>query len=276
MTGNLTVPTVIGNLQGNAATASSVAWENITEKPSTYPPSSHTHNYIPSSGTITMISGTNRLAEGFTVGNIYNSGYPFTYGSTWMYQGTFGAELIFNGLGGDANTGTGHVYFRTRSDWATSIWGDWKKLWCTGDSVTGAVWNDYAEYRESDCKEFGYVLAEKGDDTLTKTTERLQPFAGVSSDTWGFCQGETERAKTPIAVAGRVLVYTYQDRNKYKPGDVVCAAPDGTIDIMTREEIINYPDRIVGTVSCVPEYDTWGSGDRDPVKVDGRIWIKVK
>lgn len=48
---------------------------------------------------------------------------------------------------------------------------------------------------------------------------------------------------------------------------------------MTREEIIQWPDRIVGTVSSVPEYETWGGGegaDRDPVKVNGRIWIKVK
>ena len=155
----------------------------------------------------------------------------------------------------------------------------WAKLWQTGDSVTGAVWNDYAEYRESDCGEFGYVLTEKGDDTLTKTAERLQPFAGVSSDTWGFSQGETDKAKTPIAVAGRVLVYTYQDRNNYKPGDCVCAAPGGTVDIMTREEVKEWPDRIVGTVSCVPDYEEWGGGegaDRPSVRVDGRIWIKVR
>lgn len=155
----------------------------------------------------------------------------------------------------------------------------WKRLWGQGDSVTGAVWNDYAECRESEVHEAGYVLCETGKDNLIKTVERMQHFAGVSSDTWGFSQGETEKAKTPIAVAGRVLVYPYQDRNNYKPGDCVCAAPGGKVDIMTREEIINYPDRIVGTVSCVPEYDTWGGGenaDRDPVKVNGRIWIKVR
>ena len=45
------------------------------------------------------------------------------------------------------------------------------------------------------------------------------------------------------------------------------------IEIMTREEIQKYPDRIVGTVSCVPEYEEWGTGK---VKVNGRIWIKVK
>lgn len=145
--------------------------------------------------------------------------------------------------------------------------------------IYGAVWNDYAEFRESNCKEFGYVLMEVGDDSLTKTIERLSHFAGVSSDTWGFSQGETDKAKTPIAVAGRVLVYPYQDRNNYKPGDCVCAAPGGTVDIMTREEVKEWPDRIVGTVSCVPDYEEWGGGegaDRDPVKVNGRIWIKVK
>lgn len=39
VTNNLTV-----NVTGNAATASSVAWGNITEKPSTYAPSAHNHN----------------------------------------------------------------------------------------------------------------------------------------------------------------------------------------------------------------------------------------
>ena len=154
-----------------------------------------------------------------------------------------------------------------------------RRSWNQGDAVTGAVWNDYAECRESDCNEPGYVLSENGDDTLSKSTERLAPFAGVSSDTWGFSQGETEKAKTHIAVAGRVLAYPYQDRNNYKPGDCVCAAPGGTVDIMTREEIREWPDRIVGTVSCVPEYEEWGGGkdaDRLPVKVNGRIWIKVK
>ena len=154
----------------------------------------------------------------------------------------------------------------------------WRQIWEAGDSVTGAVWNDYAEYRESDTKDFGYVLIENGDDTLSKSTKRLQSFAGVSSDTWGFSQGKTEKAKTPIAVAGRVLVYPYQDRNNYKPGDCVCAAPGGTVDIMTREEVREWPDRIVGTVSCVPNYEEWGGGplaDRGPIKVNGRIWIKV-
>ena len=44
----------IGNLSGNAATASSVPWSGITGKPSTFTPASHTHNYLPlSGGTVT-------------------------------------------------------------------------------------------------------------------------------------------------------------------------------------------------------------------------------
>ena len=152
----------------------------------------------------------------------------------------------------------------------------YKHIWVEGNSITGAVWNDYAEYRESTTTKPGLVVFENGDDTLSPTTERLSHFAGIVSDTWGFCQGETEKAKTPIAVAGRVLAYTYCNRDEYKPGDCVCAAPNGTVDIMTREEIEKYPDRIVGTVSCVPEYEEWGQGDRPAVKVDGRIWVKVK
>jgi hypothetical protein len=175
-------------------------------------------------------------------------------------------------------TGSSGLWMRGLRD-CCDDWYSWNRIWCQGNSVTGAVWNDYAECRQSDCSEPGRVVFEKGDDTLTKTEKRLQHFAGVISDTWGFSQGETDKAKTNIAVAGRVLVYTYQNRNNYKPGDCVCAAPDGTIDIMTREEIIKFPDRIVGIVSCVPDYEEWGGGknaDRDPVKINGRIWIKVK
>jgi hypothetical protein len=42
---------------------------------------------------------------------------------------------------------------------------------------------------------------------------------------------------------------------------------------MTREEIREYPERIVGTVSAIPDYDVWGEKQ---VHVDGRIWIKVR
>ena len=142
------------------------------------------------------------------------------------------------------------------------------------DAVYGAVWNDYAEFRTSAEKVIpGQVVYSDNKGNLHKTTERLQAFEGVVSDTFGFAIGETDDAKTPLAVAGRVLVYPDEDKYTFHAGDVVCAGKFGTVSKMTREEIIAYPDRIVGIVSEIPEYETWGTGN---VPVYSRIWIRVK
>lgn len=140
--------------------------------------------------------------------------------------------------------------------------------------VYGAVWNDYAEYRQT--KKYvqpGYCVIETGKGDLIKSSERLQPGANIVSDTFGFAIGETEQTKTPLAVSGRVLAYPYEDRNSYQAGDPVCSGPNGTISKMTRKEVRKYPDRIIGTVSEIPSYEVWGTGN---VKVNNRIWIKVK
>ena len=139
--------------------------------------------------------------------------------------------------------------------------------------VFNAVFNDYAEYRTTINLKPGRVVIDNDDGSLSCSSSRLQPGAQVISDTFGHSMGETNTAKTPLAVAGRVLVYPYQLRENYHAGMAVCSAPDGTVDIMTREEIRDYPDCIIGIVSEIPQYEVWGS---DNVKVDGRIWIKVK
>lgn len=150
------------------------------------------------------------------------------------------------------------------------------KIWKEGDSVTGAVWNDYAEYRRANTTEPGRCVEENDNGILTLTKYRLIPGASIISDTWGFSQGESEEAKTPVAVSGRVLAYPYRNRDKYHAGQAVCSGPNGTVDIMTRREIQEYPDAIIGIVSEIPDYEEWGGGDRGPVKVNGRIWIKVR
>lgn len=143
-----------------------------------------------------------------------------------------------------------------------------------GANVYGAVWNDYAEFRISDCLEPGRVVCENGNDTLSISTKRLQPGANVISDTYGFSIGETDEAKCPIAVSGRVLAYGYEDRELFRKniGHPVCAGPNGTVSIMTDEEYKNYGYCAIGTISAVPDYEEWGTGK---VKVDNRIWIKI-
>lgn len=138
--------------------------------------------------------------------------------------------------------------------------------------VFGAVYNDYAEYRAAEA-EPGRCIIENGDGTLSLSTGRLQLGANIVSDTYGFAIGETNDATCPIAVCGRVLAYPLESKELFTPGTAVCSGPEGTISLMTREEIREWPDAIVGYVSEVPAYDTWGT---DNVPVNGRIWIKIK
>lgn len=142
-----------------------------------------------------------------------------------------------------------------------------------GFRVHAAVFNDYAEYRQTDSAAPGRCVVEVGDGNMILSIKRLQPGANIVSDTFGFSIGETHLAQTPIAVCGRVLTYPFEDKEIYEPGDAVCSGPNGTISKMTREEIKEWPDRIVGYVSEIPTYKYWGS---NKVEVNGRIWIKIK
>ena len=155
----------------------------------------------------------------------------------------------------------------------------------SGYKIYGAVWNDFAEMREGDITEGGYAVYDDGHGHMKLCTERLQPGARLTSDTFGIVVGHTETAKTPIGVAGRVLVYPAQDRINYKVGDAVCAAPGGKVDLMTREEIMMYPERILGIVSEIPDYEVWNQRYKveeekeyteTNIQVNGRIWIYVR
>lgn len=141
----------------------------------------------------------------------------------------------------------------------------------TDMALYGAVWNDYAEFRKCSNGEAGRCVVENGDDTMSLSTKRLQ-HGGIISDTFGFVIGDQKNGK-PIAVSGRVLAYTDKDRNNFKPGDAVCSGPNGSISKMTRKEIKEYPEKILGVVSSIPTYEFWGPKQ---IPVDGRIWIKVR
>lgn len=143
------------------------------------------------------------------------------------------------------------------------------------NNVFGAVWNDYAEYRRSDCKEPGRVIVENGDDTMSLSEKRLQYGAKVISDTFGFAIGETEKARTPIAVSGRVLVYPYENRNEFRMhiGRPVCSGPNGTVSLMSDTEEKEFPSAIIGYISAVPDYEYWEDTE---VKINDRIWIYVR
>lgn len=136
----------------------------------------------------------------------------------------------------------------------------------------GAAWNDYAEYRQLEGRAVkpGEVVCETGNDTVTRSFGKLGIAPAVVSNTYGFVIGEPENS-VPVAVAGKVLVYVEGKREKYKNGDIFCAGANGKAALMTREEAQKYPDRILGYYVGTPDYDTFND-----VKVDGRIWIRIK
>lgn len=139
--------------------------------------------------------------------------------------------------------------------------------------VYNAVWNDYAECRKAETLEPGRVVIEDASGEMKLSSERLQPGGSIISDTYGHSMGYTEECQTPVAVAGRVLSYYDGDISMYTIGAAVSTGPNGTVSLMTREEIMAYPDRIVGIVSEIPSYEEWGP---EHIKVNGRIWIKIK
>lgn len=142
--------------------------------------------------------------------------------------------------------------------------------------MQGAAWNDYAEYRNIDeVLKPGRVVKENGDGTLSLATERLSKGCYILSDTFGYTMGLTNNELNyPVAVAGRVLAYPDKEPFSFEIGAPVCAGENGTVSMMTEEEEMRFPSRIIGIVSEIPTYDIWhGSSE---INVNGRIWIKIK
>lgn len=233
---------------------------------------------------------TGQLKLAITGGGWYNPvANPSTAGLSYDASGSTGSTYwpIVNlkfpnstfSLGGERATDIYGIFryanTRTENGYDAGFYcnGSNNYFYCT-TRVYGAVWNDYAEFRNQNNEiEPGYCVASTNSGKVHKTTEHLQACDGIVSDTYGFSIGETDECKTPLAVSGRVLAYCEGDKYDYNAGDTVGASENGKVIKMTREEIKGYPDRIVGIVSEIPEYETWGTGN---VKVDGRIWIKVK
>ena len=288
-----------------------ISWSNITSKPSYYDAkaitsitrSGTTFTYTCLDGTsgtftqqdnnTTYSAGTGISLSGTTFSNsgVRSIATGSTNGTISVNTNGTSAEVAIKGLGSNAysstsylplsgGTVTGVTTFSNTTASSSTTTGAVKisgGLGVAGNiygaKIYGAVFNDYAEYRDQNEEiQAGYIVYCDDDGKLKTTTERLQKFEGVVSDTFGFAIGETEKCKTPIAVSGRVLVYCNPEEH-FHSGDCVCAGPDGLAYYMTREEIIEYPDRIVGIVSEIPTYETWGSNN---IKVNNRIWIRVR
>lgn len=109
-------------------------WGNVSEKPSSYPPSAHTHSYITNGGDTTAITGAIGT-PGLSLQQAYNNGYPTNYGNV-LSIGGHGDGQILAGWSG-SNNGIERLYYRNRRDMCDT-WSDWRTLAFTTD-ITSVI-----------------------------------------------------------------------------------------------------------------------------------------
>ncbi len=112
------------NIDGNAATATS----------------SVKASYIESQGRLSAISNTTKpVNNGLTIYEIYNNGYPTTYGNLLQVKGGSGSGEL--AMGWTASDACGNLYYRSIRD-NTHPWSVWKRLAFADEipAVTNYYW----------------------------------------------------------------------------------------------------------------------------------------
>ena len=105
-------------------------WNSVTDKPSTFPPSEHTHSYITNGGDATAITGAIGT-KGLSLQQVYNNGYPTTYGNVLSIGGNGDGQILAGWSG--SNNGIERLYYRNRRD-CCDTWSAWKAIAFTDDS----------------------------------------------------------------------------------------------------------------------------------------------
>lgn len=105
-------------------------WNSVTDKPSTFPPSEHTHSYITNGGDATAITGAIGT-PGLSLQQAYNNGYPTTYGNVLSIGGTGDGQILAGWS--SSNNGIERLYYRNRRN-VCDTWSAWKAIAFTDDS----------------------------------------------------------------------------------------------------------------------------------------------
>ena len=85
-------------------------------------PFATTSNVLNNLGSRTAISGTTVGYWGLRLYEVYNNGYPVTYGNVLNIGGQGYGELLFQWT---ADSNPGHLYYRSKRDVASQAWSNW-------------------------------------------------------------------------------------------------------------------------------------------------------
>jgi hypothetical protein len=138
--------------------------------------------------------------------------------------------------------------------------------------VYNAVFNDYADFQPLTGKlEYGKCYVQGKEGLEISTTKGQKGVMGIATDTFGMSVGiEEGKPQVPIAVSGWVLAYV---DGEYEAGTPLTCTEDGYLTEMTREDVREYPERIVAVYARPETTELWSSFN---IAVDGRHWVKVK
>ena len=192
----------------------SVAWDNINGKPSTYPPSDHSHSYLPLSGG--NLSGGISFAD---IGNVQTS-----HGLSWNGS-TDGADIYYQTTASDQGNlvlnlrDDDNCYLRIAKNGAFTAY-----VTPNGaayfSSVYNAVYNDYAEFfPRGEATEPGDIVAldlSSDHESYIKATATSKIVAGVHSDEYAMLIGGDKvddgnyvekniEKYIPVSLCGRVF-----------------------------------------------------------------------
>ena len=139
-------------------------------------------------------------------------------------------------------------------------------------SITGALWNDYADCIETDVIEFGKVYVRKNGKNIISTKYCEEGLLGVASDTYAMVVGKKDLNQVPIAVSGFVLAYVDKE---YSSGTPLTSGKNGYLTEISMIDKILYPERIIGIFYKNENSITINLNERTIV-VNERKWVKVK
>lgn len=152
-------------------------------------------------------------------------------------------------------------------------------LYASGDfkavRVWNAVWNDVADFQLlADRLEFGKCYYDTKDGARICTQRCQMSVIGIASDTFGTAvgTGANPGREVPIGIAGWVLAHVDKE---YECGTPLTNDEHGNLTAMTREEKMEFPERIVGIYKRKEMDQMWGPPGQQIV-VNKRHWVKIK
>lgn len=167
----------------------------------------------------------------------------------------------------------GDLFVRGKNN---GTWQSWKKVWVSGDAVTGAVWNDLIDcidVSEGDVLEPGYCYCMHEDGHYHKSETYLDSrFIGIDSDTYSLAMGmEVDKRKLNAAVAGFVLAYVDKE---YPTGTALTCTENGYLTEIKKEDKCYNPEMIIAKYWKNEEREEIVREDKT-VRVNGRKWVKI-